>query len=101
MVCVLDAGPGVVEVVIPQDCRRWSPTGIAYLSVNMGDSATQESFTPTVARLVAGEFDVGAGYATYRSRGTTDWLLMHTLDGEGRLGTDGPDVRALPGSTTL
>jgi len=60
-----------------------------------------ESFTPTVARLVAGEFDVGAGYATYRSRGTTDWLLMHTLDGEGRLGTDGPDVRALPGTTTL
>jgi AraC family transcriptional regulator, arabinose operon regulatory protein len=61
----------------------------------------QESFTPTVARLVAGEFDVGAGYATYRSRGTTDWLLMHTLEGEGRLGTDGPDVRALPGTTTL
>lgn len=54
-----------------------------------------------MARLVAGEFDVGAGYATYRSRGTTDWLLMHTLDGEGRLGTDGPDVRALPGTTTL
>lgn len=54
-----------------------------------------------MARLAAGEFDVGAGYATYRSRGTTDWLLMHTLDGEGRLGTDGPDVRALPGTTTL
>ncbi|MBO0812129.1 MAG: helix-turn-helix domain-containing protein [Microlunatus sp.] len=51
--------------------------------------------------MAAGEFDVGAGYATYRSRGTTDWLLMHTLDGEGRLGTGGPDVRALPGTTTL
>ena len=54
-----------------------------------------------MARLVAGEFDVGAGYATYRSRGTTDWLLMHTLNGEGRLGTAAPDVRALPGTTTL
>lgn len=54
-----------------------------------------------MARLAAGEFDVGPGYATYRSRGTTDWLLMHTLGGEGRLGTDGPDVRALPGTTTL
>ena len=68
--------------------------------VNLRDPAT-ESFTPTVARLAAGEFDVGAGYATYRSRGTTDWLLLHTLAGEGRLGTDGPDVRALPGTTTL
>lgn len=54
-----------------------------------------------MARLVAGEFDVGPGYATYRSRGTTDWLLLHTLTGEGRLGTQGPDVRALPGTTTL
>jgi AraC family transcriptional regulator of arabinose operon len=68
--------------------------------VNLRDPAT-ESFTPTVARLVAGEFDVGSGYATYRSRGTTDWLLLHTLDGEGRLGTQGADVRALPGTTTL
>ncbi|WP_229669701.1 helix-turn-helix domain-containing protein [Microlunatus endophyticus] len=68
--------------------------------MNLRDPAT-ESFTPTVARLVAGEFDVGVGYATYRSRGTTDWLLIHTLAGEGRLGTDGPDVRALPDTTTL
>lgn len=60
-----------------------------------------ESFTPTVARLAAGEFDVGTGYATYRSRGTTDWLLIHTLGGAGRLGTAGPDVPALPGTTTL
>jgi AraC family transcriptional regulator of arabinose operon len=60
-----------------------------------------ESFTPTVQRLLAGEFDEGPGYATYRSRGTTDWLLFHTVAGCGRFGTAAEDVAALPGVTTL
>jgi AraC family transcriptional regulator of arabinose operon len=65
--------------------------------------------------LLAGEFDEGPGYATYRSRGTTDWLLIHTLAGRGRFGTNpapgqrphrgpastGADVIASPGTTTL
>lgn len=54
-----------------------------------------------VRRLLAGEFDEGPGYATYRSRGTTDWLLIHTLEGRGRLGTSGADVMAMPGTITL
>jgi AraC family transcriptional regulator of arabinose operon len=67
------------------------------------DPATErpESFTPTVQRLLVGEFDEGPGYATYRSRGTTDWLLVHTLGGRGRFGTDSEDVLAHPGVTTL
>lgn len=52
-----------------------------------------------------GDFTEGAGYATYRSHGTTDWLLVHTVDGLGRFGTgdDRPagDVAATPGTTTL
>lgn len=44
-----------------------------------------------------GEFDEGPDYATYRRRGTTDWLLVQTLDGQGRFG----HVRAEPGSVTL
>jgi len=60
-----------------------------------------ESFTPAVQRLLVGEFDEGPGYATYRSRGTTDWLLVHTLGGRGRFGTDADDVLAYPGVTTL
>lgn len=51
--------------------------------------------------MLAGEFDEGPGYATYRSRGTTDWLLIHTLAGCGRFGTTGADVMASPGITTL
>ncbi|MDX6247668.1 MAG: AraC family transcriptional regulator, arabinose operon regulatory protein [Kribbellaceae bacterium] len=53
--------------------------------------------------MLAGEFDEGPGYATYRSRGTTDWLLIHTLAGRGRFGTNPPsgDVIASAGLTTL
>jgi AraC family transcriptional regulator of arabinose operon len=64
--------------------------------VNLRDSA--DSYTPTVRRLLAGEFDEGPEYATYRSRGTTDWLLFHTLDGRGSFGDE---VFAGPGVTTL
>ncbi|WP_405060722.1 helix-turn-helix domain-containing protein [Kribbella sp. NBC_01505] len=49
--------------------------------MNIGDPA--ESPTPEVRRLVAGEFDEGPEYSTYRSRGTTDWLLVLTLHGSG------------------
>jgi len=40
-----------------------------------------ESFTPTVDLVEAGRLDEGADYATYRGRGTTDWLLIQTLAG--------------------
>jgi AraC family transcriptional regulator of arabinose operon len=52
---------------------------------------------PVVRRLVTGEFDEGPEYATYRRHGTTDWLLVLTLDGRGRFG----QVMADPGSITL
>lgn len=61
----------------------------------------QESFTPKVDRLVAGVFDEGPGYTTYRRNGTTDWLLIHTTGGEGRFGTPRGDLRLLPGQTVL
>lgn len=69
--------------------------------MNLRDPAAPDSFTPTVRRLLAGEFDEGPSYATYRRRGTTDWLLFHTLDGEGRVGAPGEDVIARPGTTIL
>jgi AraC family transcriptional regulator, arabinose operon regulatory protein len=69
--------------------------------VNLRDPAVPDSFTPTVRRLLTGEFDEGPEYDTYRRRGTTDWLLVHTLDGRGRFGTPDSDVAADPGSITL
>lgn len=61
----------------------------------------RDSFTPTVDRLLAGSFDEGPGYATYRRHGTTDWLLIHTTAGEGRFGTPRGDLRLQPGQTVL
>jgi AraC family transcriptional regulator of arabinose operon len=71
---------------------------IVYRAVNLRDPAIPDSFTPTVRRLLAGEFDEGPGYATYRRRGTTDWLVFHTLHGRGGFGSG---VFAGPGVTTL
>jgi AraC family transcriptional regulator of arabinose operon len=45
-----------------------------------------ESYTPTVDRVLAGAFVEGPGYAVWRSRGTTDWLIIHTVGGQGRFG---------------
>lgn len=45
-----------------------------------------EAPDPTFNRLVAGRFDEGASYRTWRTHGTDDWLLIHTEDGQGRFG---------------
>lgn len=62
----------------------------------------EEAIQPVYARISAGHLDEDAGYSAYRSHGTDDWLLIHTLAGEGRFGTeDGRELRAAPGQTTL
>ena len=53
-----------------------------------------EESHPEVAHLVTGHFHEKAGYATWRTHGTDDWLLIATLAGRGRFGVereDGPD----------
>lgn len=73
----------------------------------MAAAGRAESFVPTVNRVLAGAFDEGPAYTTWRSHGTTDWLLFHTTAGAGRLGTDSsdgtadPDVAARPGDTLV
>ncbi|WP_375425032.1 helix-turn-helix domain-containing protein [uncultured Friedmanniella sp.] len=70
----------------------------------MGLSAVRpsESFVPLVSLLQAGTFTEGPDYTTWRSRGTTDWLLVHTVDGQGRFGSPGaPDLVAQPGDLVL
>lgn len=60
-----------------------------------------ESFTPRVNRVNAGSLNETVGYHTWRTRGTTDWMLFHTTQGLGRFGTDGPDVLTGPRETVL
>lgn len=45
----------------------------------------REAPHPHVVRVVAGEFTEGADYTTWRHRGTTDWLLIQTIAGSGRV----------------
>jgi AraC family transcriptional regulator of arabinose operon len=55
--------------------------------VNLGVGERQ------VNRLLPGRFAMGGDYATRRPQGTSDWLLILTVDGAGRVGArSGPDL---------
>src|ERR671929_1711544 len=61
-----------------------------------------ESWTPVVERVLSGHLDEGPEYSTYRRRGTTDWLLIHTVRGAGRLvGAEGAPLRTAAGDAVL
>jgi len=61
-----------------------------------------EAIVPVYTRIAAGHFTVGPDYGTFRSDGTDDWLLLHTLAGAGRFaGSDGSMHGAEAGQTTL
>ncbi|MDQ0726707.1 helix-turn-helix domain-containing protein [Microbacterium sp. W4I20] len=61
----------------------------------------QESMHPPVERVSAGYFREGSDYATWRSTGTSDYLLVHTVEGRGRFGTTGDDLLVGPGDAVL
>lgn len=70
----------------------------------MGDPlvARSESFIPVVDRIVAGALAEGPEYAGWRSRGTTDWLIVNTVGGHGRFGpAEGPFLGAEQGDLFL
>jgi AraC family transcriptional regulator of arabinose operon len=54
-----------------------------------------------VSTLVTGRYAENAGYSVWRTAGTRDWLLIHTLAGRGRFGFDGGELNAIPGDTVL
>ncbi|TQM11675.1 AraC family transcriptional regulator of arabinose operon [Pseudonocardia kunmingensis] len=67
-----------------------------------GRAGRANGFVPVVTRVLGGHLDEGPEYATFRRRGTTDWLLIHTVSGAGGFGdADGGVVRAGPGDAVL
>ncbi|WP_460796579.1 helix-turn-helix domain-containing protein [Microbacterium sp. GXF0217] len=56
---------------------------------------------PQVVRVVAGEFTAGRDYSTWRGHGTTDWLIIHTIAGSGRIGGQDGDVVTHAGDSIL
>lgn len=61
----------------------------------------REAPHPHVVRVVAGEFAEGGDYTTWREHGTTDWLLIHTIAGSGRLVGAAGEVVTRPGDSVL
>lgn len=66
-------------------------------------STPVEAPEPKVNRVVAGRFDEGPSYRTWRTHGTDDWLLIHTEDGQGRFGlpTGSGELISQPGDALL
>ncbi len=57
---------------------------------------------PQVDWVNAGTMAEREGYRVIRPRGTTDFLLIHSREGQGRFGSRGrPDLSAGPGTVTL
>jgi AraC family transcriptional regulator, arabinose operon regulatory protein len=52
-------------------------------------------------RMVAGHFNRGVCYDTWRHAGTKDWLLMYTVGGRGRIGHLSGDVLANSGDVIV
>jgi AraC family transcriptional regulator of arabinose operon len=55
----------------------------------------------TVLRLLTGHFRETSGYRAYRRNGVDDWLLIHTVAGQGRFGFGTGEIVARPGDWVL
>jgi AraC family transcriptional regulator of arabinose operon len=51
--------------------------------------------------LLADEFRCVPGFGAWRSRGTRDWLLIHTVSGAGLVGTGTREHRVEAGHTVV
>src|SRR5688572_16145761 len=56
---------------------------------------------PVVAVIITGHFRETQGYATWRPRGTEDFLLMFTVSGSGRIGHVRGEMTTAPGDAIL
>lgn len=59
------------------------------------------TLAPTFDMILAGHFHEGRGYATWRERGTDDWLLIATQSGAGRLGHRAGEIMVTLGDIIL
>ena len=64
-------------------------------------ASRREAPHPHVVRVVAGLFAEGGEYTTWRERGTSDWLLIHTIAGSGRVAGPTGAVVTAAGDTVL
>ena len=60
-----------------------------------------ETPSPATTMLVTGHLREGPDYTTWRPKGTQDWLLIYTLSGTGRFGSEEGDFFADQGEVVL
>ena len=60
-----------------------------------------EAKHPDVNRMIGGVFREGPEYATWRTAGTDDFLVIHTIAGSGRFGRAGGDLIVTEGDAAL
>jgi AraC family transcriptional regulator of arabinose operon len=61
----------------------------------------RETPHPHVVRVVAGEYSEGPEYSTWREHGTSDWLLIYTFGGSGRIAGPAGEFRTAAGDAVL
>ena len=69
--------------------------------MTMHPASRREAPHPHVVRVVAGEYSEGPEYATWREHGTSDWLLMYTIAGSGRIGGPVGEFHTAAGDAVL
>src|SRR5665213_1656842 len=57
--------------------------------------------SPSFNQILTGLYSESRGYATWRVGGTTDWLVIATLVGSGRLGFTGGSIDTRAGDIVL
>ena len=67
----------------------------------MNASHRPEAMQPVVHRVTGGLFREGPEYTTWRTHGTDDYLLIHTLSGAGRIGDTDGEIQAAFGDAIL
>jgi len=61
----------------------------------------EESWYPVSLGLILEEFNEGPNYFIYRPRGAPHWVLLNTLEGEGRFSSPGSEISATPGDVVM
>jgi AraC family transcriptional regulator of arabinose operon len=71
------------------------------MSIRDSTVEREEAWYPVSLGLILEEFDEGPDYSIYRPRGAPHWILMNTLEGEGRFATPGSEITARLGDVVV
>lgn len=74
---------------------------LQYSVMKVRRSPQKETAHADVVVLAADDFQVGPSYDNWRPKGTSDWLLIFTIDGAGQVGSGKTEVISRAATVTL